>query len=133
MRYFMIVGIILATLVFIEGCTPQQESTQGTYIDVSPAEAKALIDENPDLIIIAVDFYAGDGVLDVAIPTLDKSKPYLVYCDVSPNYDQGHLPGRVDSASIQGAQKLVEAGFPRVYRLEGNYKDWVDAVYPIEK
>ena len=133
MRNYIIIGILLVTLVFIGGCTQQQESTQGTYVDVSPAEAKELIDTNPDLIIIdvspryaqghlpgAVHYYLGDGSLDKAIPTLDKSKTYLVYC-------------HVDSVARQGAQKLVDAGFQNVYRLEGNYSAWVDAGYPIEK
>jgi rhodanese-related sulfurtransferase len=44
---------------------------------------------------------------------------YLVYC-------------HVDSVAIQGAQKLVDAGFIHVYRLEGNYAAWVDAGYPVE-
>lgn len=104
-----------------------------TYKDLTPAEAKALIDTTPDLIIIdvspryaeghlpgAVNYYVGDGSLDEAIPTLDKSKPYLVYC-------------HVDSVAILGAQKLIDAGFETVYRLEGNYSAWVDAGYNIEK
>jgi rhodanese-related sulfurtransferase len=62
----------------------------------------------------------GDGSLDNAIPTLDKNATYLVYC-------------HVDSVAIQGAQKLVDAGFHNVYRLEGNYGAWVDAGYPIEQ
>ena len=61
-----------------------------------------------------------DGSLDAAIPTLDKDKPYLVYC-------------HIDSVAIAGAQKLVDAGFPKVYRLEGNYSTWVEADYPVEK
>jgi rhodanese-related sulfurtransferase len=102
------------------------------YIDVSAQEAKDLIDTTPDLVIIdvspfydgghipgAVNYYIGDGSLDDAIPTLDINKPYLVYC-------------HVDSASIGGANKLVDAGFDPVYRLEGNYQAWVDAGYPIE-
>ena len=46
MRYLIIVGIILTTLVAIVGCTQPQDSTQGTFIDVSPAEAKELIVDN---------------------------------------------------------------------------------------
>jgi len=89
--------------VFIGGCTQQQESTQGSYIDVSPAEAKEPIDSKPDLIIIdisphydkghlpgAVHYYLGDGSLDKAITILDKSKTYLVYY-------------HIDSVAIQGA------------------------------
>jgi len=126
-------GIILSTLLLMAGCTKQQESISGTYTDISPAEAKNLVEENPDLIIIdvspnydqghlpgSVNYYVGDGSLDRAIPTLDKNKMYLVYC-------------HVDSAAILGAQKLVDAGFPNVYRLEGNYSGWVDAGYPIEQ
>ena len=37
------------------------------------------------------------------------------------------------SVSIYGAQKPVDAGFPVVYRLEGNYSAWVDTGYPVEK
>ena len=133
MRNLFMAGIVLLTSTFIGGCTEQQESIQGTYINLSPVEAKELIGNNPDLVIIdvspayaeghlpgAINYYLGDGSLDRAIPTLDKSKTYLVYC-------------HVDSVAIQGAQKLVDAGFQNVYRLEGNYSAWVDAGYPTEQ
>ncbi|QRN85302.1 rhodanese-like domain-containing protein [Clostridia bacterium] len=107
--------------------------TDAGYLDVTPEEAKMLIDTMPDLMIIdvspkydeghlpgAINYYVGDGSLDDAIPDLDMSKPYLVYC-------------HVDSASISGSVKLVDAGFTPVYRLIGNYAAWVDAGYPTEK
>ena len=107
--------------------------TEAGFIDLTPEEAKMLIDSTPDLVIIdvspkyaeghlpgALNYYNGDGSLDAAIPMLDMSKPYLVYC-------------HVDSVSIAGATKLVEAGFNPVYRLEGNYSAWVEAGYSIEK
>jgi adenylyltransferase/sulfurtransferase len=140
--------ILLAVFVLLVGCTqPITESctttsgdagdtmgeTKPGYIDVSPSEAKGLIDNNPDLIILdvspaydrghlpgAINYYIGDGSLDNAIPSLDRNAMYLVYC-------------HVDSASIGGAQKLIDAGFTNVYRLEGNYRAWVDAGYPTEK
>lgn len=68
----------------------------------------------------AVNYPVGNGSLDQAIPTLNKNNTYLVYC-------------HFDSASISGAQKLVDAGFTKVYRLQGNYQAWVDAGYPTEK
>ncbi|MBD3355250.1 hypothetical protein GF361_04665 [Candidatus Woesearchaeota archaeon] len=108
------------------------EETAG-YVDISAMEAKEMIDTNDNLVVIdvsphydkghlpgAVHYYLGDGSLDAAIPTLDKSKDYLVYC-------------HVDSVAIAGAEKLVDAGFDPVYRLEGNYGGWVDAGYPIEQ
>ena len=129
---FLTVGLVVLTVLVLAGCTEQQANNEGGYIDVTAAEAKQLIDTKPDLIIIdvspsydnghipgAINYYIGDGSLDAAIPTLDKNKEYLVYC-------------HVDSASIGGAQKLVDAGFTMVYRLEGNYQAWLDAGYPIE-
>jgi rhodanese-related sulfurtransferase len=109
------------------------EAKPGAYTDLTPALAKQLIDTTPDLTIIdvsphydeghlpgAVHYYLGDNSLANAIPTLDKNAPYLVYC-------------HVDSASISGAQALVDAGFTRVYRLAGNYSAWLDAGYPVER
>lgn len=103
------------------------------YYDVTPEEAKMLIDTIPDLVVVdvspkydeghlpgAINYYVGDGSLAAAIPDLDMSKPYLVYC-------------HVDSASIAGARILVEAGFSPVYRLEGNYSAWVEAGYSTVK
>ena len=62
----------------------------------------------------------GDGILDSAIPNLDPEAEYLIYC-------------HIESASRAGAQKLIDAGFKHVYRLDGDYAAWVDAGYEIEK
>jgi rhodanese-related sulfurtransferase len=51
---------------------------------------------------------------------LDINKDYLVYC-------------HTDSASILGARKLIDAGFNPVYRLEGNFRAWIDAGYYTER
>jgi len=110
----------------------QEEEQEAGYVDVSPAEAKELIDTRPELVVIdvspsysqghlpgAVNYYVGDGSLDAAIPGLDKDGEYLVYC-------------HIESASSAGAQKLIDAGFTNVYRLEGEYGAWVAAGYPVE-
>jgi len=127
-KIILCLGILLVLTLILSGCTNQEKG----YTDVTAAEAKDLIDNTPDLVIIdvsphyadghlpgAVNYYLGDGSLDDAIPSLDKNVPYLVYC-------------HVDSVSISGAQKLVDAGITTVYRLEGNYQAWVDAGYEIE-
>ena len=127
--------LFIITLSFMVSCTKTETISNNdatSYMDISAQEAKKLIDTTPDLIIIdvspnyssghisnAINYYVGNGSLDNAIPTLDKDKPYLVYC-------------HVDSASILGAQKLIDAGFDKVYRLEGNYNAWVNAGYPTE-
>ena len=130
MRFYFLIGLLVLALLTVIGCAQQQAGESG-YINLTPAEAKDLIDNNPDLIIIdgspnyakghlpgAIKYYLNDGSLDKAIPMLDKNKEYLVYC---------HLDGQ----STLCAQKLVDAGFKNVYRLEG-YWTWVDAGYPIE-
>ncbi len=158
MKQLAILLLILALILAIAGCTAATTTTTSTvetstttsaamtagsssseseapasYIDVTPMEAQDLIANEPDLVIIdvspvydnghlpgAVNYYVGDGSLDEALSMLDQDKPYLVYC-------------HTDSASILGAQKMVDAGFSRVYRLEGNYSAWVDAGYEIEQ
>jgi rhodanese-related sulfurtransferase len=133
--YGWIIGIVIIIVIVIAAvllANMNNGDGDGGYIDVSAAEAKDLIDNNADLVIIdvspayddghipgAINYYVGDGSLDAAIPSLDISKEYLVYC-------------HVDSAAISGSQKLVDAGFSPVYRLEGNYQAWVDAGYDIE-
>jgi rhodanese-related sulfurtransferase len=131
-KEIIICGLLLLGTILVAGCNDQQQNGEIGYIDVTAEEAKELIDNNSDLVIIdvspnydnghipgAINYYIGDGSLDSAIPNLDKDKKYLVYC-------------HVDSASISGAKKLVDAGFKPVYRLEGNYQAWIDAGYPIE-
>ena len=132
---------LILVLILVVGCTQQAiveedksaVEEKATYMDVSAAEAKNLIETKPELMIIdvsphynrghlpgAVHYYIGDGSLDAAIPTLDPNGEYLVYC-------------HIDSVAIAGAQKLIDAGFKTVYRLEGNYGAWEAAGYPIEK
>ena len=116
-------------------------------------------------IIICSSFtFAGDlpyNVEDEAEKKLIDENPDLVIIDVSPNYNDGHIPGaisyyigdgslekaiptldpngkylvycHVDRVAIAGAQALIDAGFKNVYRLEGNYSAWVAAGYPVEK
>lgn len=128
----LIVSLGLVIVLLAAGCASCAPAKSG-YVDVTPQEAKALIDKHSDLVIIdvspayaqghlpgAVSYYLGDGSLERAIPILDKNGKYLVYC-------------HVDSVSIAGAQRLVDAGFATVYRLKGNYSAWVAAGYPVEK
>lgn len=104
----------------------------GEYVDLTPEQAKALIDTMSDVIVVdvspeydnghlpgAVNYYGGDGTLAATIPTLDPEATYLVYC-------------HAESASRAGAQALVDAGFNSVYRLQGEYGAWVAAGYAVE-
>ena len=103
------------------------------YQNLSVQDAKSLIDNHKDVVVIdistrydqghvpgAVNYPISDGSLDKALDSLDKDKMYLVYC-------------HGDRPSIAAATKLKEAGFKHVYRLVGNYQAWVDAGYAVEK
>jgi len=101
----------------------------GKYIDVTPEKGAILIESEPEIIIVDLSGYYDDGhitgatslpleTLDNVILSMDKTKTYFVY-----SHD--------DSSSISGATKFVNAGFPRVYRLAGNYDAWVEAGNPV--
>ena len=126
------IAVVSVVLLYFNQAGDTGEENGATYIDISAEKAKNLIDTNPDLIVIdvspqydnghlpgAVHYYLGDGSLDAAIPSLDLNGEYLVYC-------------HIDSVAIAGAQKLIDAGFTKVYRLDGNYGAWIAAGYPIE-
>jgi rhodanese-related sulfurtransferase len=111
-----------------------------------------------------VDLVEGSAsYMDITAMELNQmmtDDPELIVIDVSPIFDQGHIPGSVnypvgngaldnalmyldpmadyavychsDQASILGAQKLIEAGFENVYRLAGNFSAWENAGYAVE-
>ncbi len=142
-KYPVFLFLIVIVLIVSTGCT--QPATPSAisptpfttvtvmpvagYTDLTPAQAKDLIASEKDLVIVDVSPYYANGhlpgaisipleTLDGKIPTLDRTKTYLVYC-------------HGDAPSIAGAQKLVNAGFMNVYRLAGNYAAWVSAGYPV--
>ncbi|HUT39377.1 MAG TPA: rhodanese-like domain-containing protein [Methanoregula sp.] len=139
----VLIILFLIALIVSTGCTQSTSPAEAApapasvmspativgYTDLTPAQAKDLIATEKDLVIVDVSPYYANGhlpgavsiplsVLDSKISTLDKTKPHLVYC-------------HGDEPSIAGAQKLVDAGFSRVYRLEGNYAAWVSAGYQV--
>jgi len=111
----------------------EEGDTEKKYTDISVVAAKSKMDADPSIVVVdvspyyknghipgAVNYPVGSGALDKAIPTMDKNKTYIVYC-------------HADVPAISGAQKLVDAGMAKVYRIIGNYQAWVDAGYEIEK
>ncbi|MGB0405138.1 MAG: metal-sensing transcriptional repressor [Fusobacterium sp.] len=101
---------------------------QNYFIKLSPQKTKNLIDTTRDLIIIDArteleHLYEGklenSLLIDFLKPrlfkkkilTLDKSKPYLIYCAV----------GRV---SEPAAELMIQLGFKHIYELEGGLKNW---------
>ncbi len=107
----------------------------GYLVDIPAAKAKELIDNDTDESLIIIDVAPGDtyalgyipgaatyplDALDSVISNLPTDKKYLVYC-------------RSDQPSIDGGNKLVDAGFNPVYRLSGNLQAWDVLGYEIIK
>ncbi|MDD5312677.1 MAG: rhodanese-like domain-containing protein [Dehalococcoidia bacterium] len=124
---YALVVVVIVTAGFIFQRQPVE--IERTYL--TPQEAKQMIDQSGDLIIIDASRYFYEkghlpGALNYpkcafesAISGLDKSKTYLIYC---------HGFG----SPALSAYRLKDAGFDKVYTLLGNYGAWVDAGYPIE-
>lgn len=98
---------------------------QNGYKDVSAQQAKRLINRHEDLTVIdisgtydighipgAENYFIGDGTLKEALQELDKNERYLIYYHTS-------------KTSIKAAEMFTDAGFKRVYRLNGNFSSWV--------
>jgi rhodanese-related sulfurtransferase len=126
--------LVIAIAVILSGCMQAAQSGPDTthgYRDVTAQEARAIKHASEGKLVIidlSPDYPAGHlpmaisippDSLDAKIPTLDMSRPYLVY-------------GQSDEESLAGATRLVNAGFSPVYRLKGNYEAWVSAGYPAE-
>ena len=127
-KVFRIIPIfLLASLVIFNSCKKDDDTNEAAYIDVMASQVKT------------------DLVDDASI------SPYMNIFDVSPKFDEGHLPfaknaGSVsglesmlegldksknylvychaDGPSIAGAELMINNGFTNVHRLKGNYGAW---------
>jgi rhodanese-related sulfurtransferase len=107
---------------------------QVSFTDISASEVKSKVDAGDFEAIVDVSPMfstghlpgatnakgsAGGTDLSELIEGMDKTKAYLVYC-------------HSDSPAMAGAQLMEDAGFKKVYRLEGNFGAWLDAGYDVE-
>ncbi len=147
-----VIGLMLAGVVFLAGCssaptpTPTSSPTRvptatpttaagstakpaAARTDVSPQQAKQLVDTNKDLFVLDVrnpDEYATDHIQGATlIPVTDlqgklaqvpHDRPILVYC-------------RTGVRSASASSILVSNGYS-VYNLSGGLTAWSGAGYP---
>jgi len=123
LRAFFILGVFLG---MFWNCNHQDKTSEAEVIELITAEEMQTIIEledvqlidvrtekeyNSDHIIAAQNINFLSPTFEEDIKKLDKSKPVIVYCEKG---------GR----SAQCAQKLKEAGFEKIYDLEGGLSKW---------
>jgi rhodanese-related sulfurtransferase len=116
--------LFLASLVFIFGCKKTPENNDQTKV-ISQEEMQTLLQLDDVQLVdvrtpkefsegyienaINIDFLSPD--FDKGIQRLDKEKPVIVYC-------------RSGKRSGKCSKVLVEAGFKKIYDLEGGFSKW---------
>lgn len=99
---------------------------QPVAVNVSKADAKNLIQNTKDLIVLdvrtpeeialgkiekAMELNINDPNFQVSLDKLDKTKPILVYC-------------KAGGRSARASEMMTKMGFKKVYNLESGYDDW---------
>ncbi|MBR5340965.1 MAG: rhodanese-like domain-containing protein [Erysipelotrichaceae bacterium] len=124
-----IIVLFLLGMIIFGGCKKKEEEAVSSYIHISQEEAKRIMDEEDDIVILDVrtkEEYDGGHIKDaICIPnetidekvseTLkDKNQKILVYC-------------RSGRRSVQAAEKLVALGYTKIYEF-GGIIDWIYGV-----
>ncbi len=131
-RTSIIVLVIVAVLAVAAGIyTPKLLNMGNDYGDVTVQEAKKLIEDEPELVILDVrtDAEYNNGHIEGAtnIPVeelanrlteLDKNSELLVYC-------------RTGNRSSTAVSILDDAGFSKIYHMSEGISAWTQQGYPV--
>ena len=124
----LLAGIVLIIFAsaYVYFLTPTQE-----YADVTVAEAKALIEGKPDMVILDVrtpsEFDDGhiEGAINIPVDylaerldELSKDDELLVYC-------------RTGNRSARAVEILDDNGFTKIFHMDAGITGWLDAGYPV--
>ncbi|WP_035479173.1 rhodanese-like domain-containing protein [Gelidibacter mesophilus] len=129
MKRIVFIFIIMSAL-FLTGC---KDDMDGEINVVTPEEMQALMElEDVQLVDVRTPKERQDGFIknsqniDFNSPTfdedilkLDKNKPVILYC-------------RSGGRSAKCAEKLREAGFVKIYDLQGGITQWSFKGYDVE-
>ena len=130
--------LCLGMAVFAFFCRPGKARAEGEYRNLSPAQARDLIEKkggNPDFVLldvrtpgefrseriggaVMVDYNSGTFRSEMA--GLERGKTYLVYC-------------RTGNRSNGALKVMREEGFRNLYHLEGGIVKWKEAGLPTQK
>lgn len=120
---------ILASVLLLAGC-----STSSTAMDLSVSEFSSKVTETGIITLDVrtpsefneghiegaslIDFQSGNFENEIA--SLDKNQTYAIYC-------------RSGNRSGEAVKVMTEAGFTKIYNLDGGVIDWASAGLPLVK
>ena len=131
MRIFKNIVLVIVTISLIS-CTCKQKEEIQTVINSISVDELSKSDNTIQLLDVRtqeefnagyimnaanINFFDDDFITQVS-SKLDKDKPVYLYCKVG---------GRSGKAS----KKLKEAGFSKIYDLEGGFDKWKSSLKPI--
>jgi rhodanese-related sulfurtransferase len=120
----------IALIIFASAYAYYMTPAQG-YGDVSVAEAKALIEGKPDVVILDVrtpsEFEDGhlEGAINIPVDDLaerldelSEDDELLIYC-------------RTGNRSARAVGILEDNGFTKIFHMDEGITGWLDAGYPV--
>jgi rhodanese-related sulfurtransferase len=126
MLYVALALAVVASVLFAPSLLPRS-----SYGDVTVQEARRLIEDKPDLVILDVrtasEYEEGHIEGAVNIPVQELSVRFdelsiedelLVYC-------------RTGNRSAQAVDILEDLGFTKIYRMFEGITGWIEAGYPV--
>ena len=124
--YLAVVLVVVASVLFAPSLLPRIDD-----IDVTVLEARSLIDDKPDLVILDVrtaseyeDGHIKGAVnipvqeLSARLDELSMDDELLVYCQTG-------------NRSAQAVDILQDVGFTKIYHMNAGITGWIEAGYPV--
>jgi len=128
-RKFSVFAFLLISLFLLDaGNIQSSELQKGKYSNISAEKLHKMMENKNFTLVNVHDTYVGEiAKTDLFIPyteitehpdKLPKNKKIVVYC-------------RSDHQSTMAAKKLADAGYSRIYNLDGGMIDWEKAGYEV--
>lgn len=125
--YVAVALAVVASILFAPSLLPRG----GGYGDVTVQEARSLIEDKPDLVILDVrtasEFEDGhiEGAVNIPVQELSAR------LDELSNEDELLVYCRTGNRSAQAVDILQDVGFTKIYHMNAGITGWIEAGYPV--